>query len=279
MIAHTPDFDTVSFKRTGLTSNLTVLGAEELKALVHNATNYWQVIALNAYGNTASVLPPARFTIDPTLTPVPVAIPTVGPDGLLVRAELHGTIEPGFGKLARATQFQVATGKDGTAGQAVQLDGKSQKLIYGVAEFPEDDFSVALWVQVDDMPLGRVAQAFSAWCASMDDPLRLCVDNGRLFARIEAGQTYATPGVAIEPGRWYHVAAVKARDKLTLFVNGQPGQAARVPSFLRSGSEEIALGGNPRFPGNEHLAASFADFRFYARALSEKEVSNAANRP
>jgi hypothetical protein len=32
------------------------------------------------------------------------------------------------------------------------------------------------------------------------------------------------------------------------------------------------LGGNPHFSGNEFLAARFADFRFYAKALSPDEV-------
>jgi len=39
-----------------------------------------------------------------------------------------------------------------------------------------------------------------------------------------------------------------------------------------TGSKAVALGGNPRFSGNEFLKAEFRDFKFYERALSEEEV-------
>jgi hypothetical protein len=235
------------------------------------------VISVNAHGNTGSAPPPARFSVNPALKPIPVELPQVGPDGLIARADLRGTIEPVLGKLVRTAQFQAAEGVNGTAGQAVQLDGKSQKLVYEIGEFPEEDYSVAVWVRIDQMPSGRTAQVFSAWCASMDDPLRVCVEDGKLSARIEAGHTYVTPRVAIEPGRWHHVAAVKAGDTLRLFLDGKPGSTATAPVFHHSGATEVALGGNPRYPGNEYLAGTFADFRLYARALQSQEIFDAAN--
>ncbi len=110
----------------------------------------------------------------------------------------------------------------------------------------------------------------------MDDPLRLVVDNGKVFARIESGGVFSTPGNPIEPGRWYAVAAVKQGGKLTLYVDGRAVGSCNAPEFNNTQAQDCALGGNPHFGGNEFLAARFADFRFYARALSDQELQSPA---
>jgi DUF1680 family protein len=278
-IAEHPSLTNPLVKLIGLRSNALVLGPEMLGRLRPGRTNYWQVTALNAHGTNASVRPPARFVLDPSLPVGPApSLPAVGPDGLQVHASLQGVARPQVGQLAQESLVLPAEGPNGTTGQAVRLDGQSQKLVYQIEEFPEEDYTMAVWVRIDESPSNRIGQIFSAWCAAMDDPLRVCVDRGKLFARIEAGQGYSTPGLGIEPGRWRHIAAVKAGDRLTLFIDGKPGPAAVVPMFSHSNSREVALGGNPRFSGNECLAASFADFRFYARALSEIELAESAAR-
>jgi uncharacterized protein len=278
VVAPTPDFAAPSLTLGGLRSNFVVLGEEQLKSCVAHPSNYWKVVAINAWGKTDSVRPPARFAVNPALPALPVRIPSLGPDGLLTRADLRGTAEPAFGRLVEGGRFQPAAGVSGAAGQAIRLDGESQKITYAIGEFPEEDFSVAVWVRIDRMPSGRLGEIFSAWCVPMDDPLRVCVEDGKLFARIEAGQGYGTAGLAIEPGQWRHVAAVKARDRLTLYLDGKPGPTVAAPLFVHSSSEEVALGGNPRHAGNEFLAAAFADFRLYGRALSAAEIVKAATR-
>src|SRR5207253_3662593 len=107
----------------------------------------------------------------------------------------------------------------------------------------------------------------------LDDPLRVCIDKGNLSARIEAQQGFSTKGVAIEAGRWYHVAAVKSDGQLILYLDGKVREAATAPQFIASAAKSFALGGNPNFSGNEFLAAQFAGFAFYGRALSAQEVA------
>ena len=118
---------------------------------------------------------------------------------------------------------------------------------------------------------------FSAWCRNVDDPIRLVLDAGKLYARIEAGAGFSTPGVALEQGRWYAVAAVKRDRTLRLFVDGKAAGSCTVPAFLPTRAIDCALGGNPHYNGNEFLAASFADFIFYARAFSDAEVQRLAS--
>jgi hypothetical protein len=131
-------------------------------------------------------------------------------------------------------------------------------------------------VFITEHPKNRIGQVFSAWTAGMDDPLRLVVDDGKLFARMEAGGGFSTPGVSVEAGRWYALAAAKGAGRLTLYVDGRAIGACSVPEFTNTQAQDCALGGNPHFTGNEFLAARFADFRFYARALSNKEIRELA---
>lgn len=116
----------------------------------------------------------------------------------------------------------------------------------------------------------------SAWAAPMDDPLRITIEGGRLFARIEAQRAYSTQGIPLESGRWIKVAAVKSGRRLTLFVDGEERASAEAPEEVYSEAATLALGGNPHYPGNEFLRARMADFAFYARALSPAEVRDLA---
>jgi hypothetical protein len=107
----------------------------------------------------------------------------------------------------------------------------------------------------------------------MDDPLRVVVQDGKLFARIESGRAYGTEGVALTLNQWYHVAAVKRGNNLTLFVDGQPVATASVPTVLVTNAADFAVGGNPHFSGSEFLPGKLADLKFYARALTADEVN------
>ena len=152
-------------------------------------------------------------------------------------------------------------------------------LMYAVPAWPEEDYTVAVRVRLDEMPKGRLGQIFSAWAAAMDDPLRLVVEQGKLFARIESGGVFGTPGVPIDAGRWHHVCAVKRGETLALFLDGQPAGSCAAPRFTTTAARECALGGNPHFSGDESLTATFADFGFWERALSAEELQRLAHEP
>jgi hypothetical protein len=177
---------------------------------------------------------------------------------------------PKFGKLISP---QPAT----SASDGKELNGRDQMLRYSVGAWPEDDWTVAVRVRVREMPRNRIGQVFSAWCGNVDDPLRLVLDGGKIYARIEAGAGFSTPGVALEQGRWYALAAVKRDGTVRPFVDGKAVGSGAVPASLPTRATDCALGGNPHFNGNEFLAASFADFAFYARAFSDAEIQRLAS--
>ena len=171
----------------------------------------------------------------------------------------------------RSSPGQASHDAEGT-----QVNGRDQMLVYAIPVWPEEDFTVAVRVRINEIPKGRLGQIFSAWTAGMDDPLRLAVEDGKLFGRIEAGQVFGTAGTPISAGTWHHVAAVKSGARLNLFLDGHPAGSCAAPEFTTTATRECALGGNPRFTGNEFLAAAFADFGLWERALTPAEVQRLA---
>jgi hypothetical protein len=82
--------------------------------------------------------------------------------------------------------------------------------------------------------------------------------------------------VAIDSARWHHIAAVKRGSSLTLFLDGRGAGSGAAPEFTTTSARDCALGGNPHFGGNEFLAATFAEFGLWDRALSEAELRRLA---
>jgi len=252
-----------------------VVSEEAAGRLRPNVEYYWKVIARNKAGATESLPPPKRFRIDPTLpklAPQDLSEYGEGPGGVLVAAELAGDPKPGYGQLVSAKGCKPAAGPDGKPAGAVELDGKSGMLVYRLQAFPAHQYTVSVWFAHRHKE-ERLGQVLSAWCGMMDDPLRICVDGGKLFARVEAGKAYSTPGVPVEAGRWYHVAAVKAGGRLTLYVDGKPAGSMQVPADVHSAARDFALGGNPHYTGkSEHLACRLRGLTFSVRASTAEEV-------
>jgi len=241
---------------------------EDLTGLQPGRWYYWGVSLRNRFGETGSVSPPARFMVDPALPPE--TAPAQAPGGVLLHDPLAGKPNPAPGSLKQARGWRAFTIESRPG--AVQLDGKTGILVYGLDAFPEQDYSVRVRMMVQQKPGGRLGQVFSAWTRSMDDPLRLCLEGEKLYARLEAGRFYSAGGYPVELGRWYWVAAVKAGDRLRLYVDGKNAGETAVPWEVLSASREVALGGNPLFTGPEFLPVALSDFTFFGRALTPEET-------
>jgi len=61
-----------------------------------------------------------------------------------------------------------------------------------------------------------------------------------------------------------------------LCFDGRSAETCSVPQFTITTARDCALGGNPHFDGNEFLAATFADFGLWSRALSTEELRQIA---
>jgi len=273
VVSDSPTFERIVLTCGDQTGRWLVLPPEQAAKLEPQTPYYWKVVARNPLGESESIGPYKHFTIDPAAPPMSASpYGEREPDGMITAALLNGRVEPEYGTLLGAGGWKPAAGPTGEPDTAIELDGQGM-VKYKLVAFPEEAYTVAIWVAATELAQDRLGQVFSAWCAPVDDPLRLAVDKGRLFARIEAGRRYGTEGVELEPGRWYHVAGVKQGEQLVLYVDGEARASAQAPLLFWSGATDVALGGNPNYAGApEFLPARFADLRFYARGLSAEEV-------
>ena len=276
IVAPTADFTAPIFEINDKRGARLVVPAEAAKSLKPNTDYFWKLVSRNEHGVTESLPPTKRFRIDPNLPPLADADLTEygeRADGVVVVADLAGTGEPSYGELAEARGGKPAPGPKGEPTGAVELDGKKEMLIYKVRRFPTRQYTVSVWFA--QQPGGAdLGQVFSAWAGGLDDPLRICVQGGQLFARIEAGRSFSTKGAPIEPGRWYHASVVKDGSILTLRLDGKQVGQVEVPAEYPSAARDFALGGNPHFTGSsEHLACRIAGLKVYARALSPEQIA------
>lgn len=263
-------FGRMVFVTNTVTGTRMTLDAGRLAGAAGSASTrlFWRVTTIGDSGDTIPDSPPAWFEICPDAPPqeLPRELIT-GPEGEVIQHSLRNSAPPEFGPTPGLPGGMADRGADGT-----RLDGQRQSIVYDLPGWPAEDLTLAVRVRLDAFPEGRLGQVFSAWTAAMDDPLRLVIDRGRLYARVEAGGGSSTPGVAFETGRWYAVVAVRHAATLTLYVDGRQVGRTSVPAVAFTRSQACALGGNPRFSGNEHLAAAFADFSLWERAWRDAEI-------
>jgi DUF1680 family protein len=277
-IADARDPETTLVRVDGIEENRVRLGDPVFDQFAAGGSYVWRVVAVKGTNETRSVSPEATFRFEPGAPFVErsgMVQKTQGPGGIMLEARLKGGAETSFGKLERAGG-KSAPGRNGEADGAVELSG-SEMIAFHLEEFPDEDYSMAVWVNALELPKGRLGQIFSAWSAGNDDPLRVVIDKGQVFARIEnAGQGASTAGVALEANQWHHVAAVKEGSRLRFYIDGKLRGDASAPANLSTSSRVVALGGNPKYAGNEFLRARLADFRFYGRALEQREIQELA---
>jgi hypothetical protein len=273
-LAKSPEFSTSFLDFKGLTQPRFELGEQFKNQFIAGQRYYWRVKARGPRGETWSVEPNSVFTFEPgpfggTEEPSSAAYP----NALIVGALLRGDVVPQRGILKRATSFAAVRGPGGLA---VRLNGKDQILVYALPQDFGEDYSVAVRFRLASLPKGRIGQIFSGWAAPMDDPLRITVEDEKLFARIEAKQNYSTKGLRIESGIWHHVGAIKSGSSLKLYLDGVLQETVPVPLIVSTNARVCALGGNPNFPGNEFLAVDLADFVLFLKPLEDAEVRGLA---
>ncbi len=239
-------------------------------------TYYWRVTARAAHGDSPSA--PFPFHIDPAL-PNPLARePGAGggsairEDGLIVASSLDGDGSPSYGRLLESVNAQPAADRWGNPRGALRFTGDG-KLRYAAPVFPVEEYTFLAWICAEDPGTDRLAQVFSAWAKPGDDPLRVVVEKGRLFARIEGGPGAGTGGVPVTYGAWTHVAVVKSGFALALYVNGERRQEVNAPIYWYTAARDFALGANPHYSGNEYFVGALDDFAWYARVSSAEEIT------
>ncbi len=232
---------------------------------------FWRVNVIDEHGTRHENSPLCQFTIDNTSEE---RFLTIGSDGMMIAAPLRGDAMPVTGVLDLSRDIAPSEDYSGAPHAAVQFNGSSSGIRYRIPIFPSEDYSFSAWICPEEVGTDRLQQVFSAWCAGMDDPLRVSVVKEGICAGIESGAAYSTSRIPIEAGKWYHVAAVKSGTTLTLYLNGEPVSSVDVPQRLHTSAYLVGLGFNPRFPGGEFYRGKMADARFWMRALTAAEIGS-----
>lgn len=116
-----------------------------------------------------------------------------------------------------------------------------------------------------------------AWTMAEHDGKVFCstLPSGKVFS-FEVGRSVAWERTF--PSGWHHVAAVKAGDRLELFVDGKSAGRSRpfeIAPFDLGGNFPLRIG----FGENDRFRGRLADIRIYSRALHAEEIRQLAIRP
>jgi hypothetical protein len=193
---------------------------------------WWRIVSSNRFGSTRSSQPAAFFRVNASL---PKASDTLA------------TPRPAGGEIVSWPATNRVNG--------------SQKIVFAAGEWP-DDYAVRFRFRLLAYPTNRIGQIFSAWAAPMDDPLRLTIESGKLFGRIEAGAHHSTEGIPIELNRWHDLKAIKVGGRLRVFLDGAERASCAAPEYIWTRARDFALGGNPLYSGNEFVEADFSQLVF-----------------
>ena len=197
-------------------------------------------------------------------------------DGLICGSYLNGYAKPVYGNLRHQPGVIKTTDRSGKSAQAISFNSRGY-VQYGIPYFPERAYSVVIWACPEKPDRPKYNNIFSAWCRPWDDPLRLVIDNDKFCAWIESEKIYRTQGISLEWNQWVHIAAVKNRDRLTLYINGKEQETIDVPDRDFTQAHEFGLGGNVNFSAidsnaDEYYHGKLDDFALYARALTADEI-------
>jgi hypothetical protein len=201
---------------------------------------------------------------------------------VVVRAALAGRPEPQEGRLLVSTDVAPAAGRDGAVAGAVAFNGKSTKLVFDAPQFPLRTYTFAAWLCPQGLAVDgrRWHQIVSAWCAPVNDPLRVSIQDMELVVAIEQpGGGCRLSGGRVENGKWYHVAVVKKFTELTLYVNGKPVGRATVPASYQPGPKNVGIGCNPNYTGPEVFQGALAEVLLVREAWPEEQIKKLAGVP
>ena len=232
---------------------------------------YWRVTAEVEGKRMNATNSPCSFTLDPDLP--------ASAQGSVLEAGLAGKPNPETGTLQQATAVEAGPGPEGANAGALLFDGATSKLTYAAPSFPLRTYTFSAWFQPSRIDAGDSSwrHLFSAWAKSSDDPLRVSVKRGRLEVNIEQqGQHYHLEGPELAPGVWRHVAVVKQRDLLLLYLDGKRIARCRVPLQLSSTAKNLGIGCNPNYSKPEVFEGALARVRFSREALNEETICKLA---
>ena len=263
-VAEDAEFTKIVLHREGLSEEQ----LDEGKELPAGQTLYWRVEAVRDGRRIAAMNGPLSVVLDPAAQ--------TSVRGTVLRASFAGTTRPEEGTLLSDAGGSLAAGRTGKTDGAVAFDGQTTKLVYDAPRFPLRTYTFSAWFCPKDLTADgkKWHHVISAWCAPMNDPLRVSVQDKELVVSIEQASGGARlSGGPVENGVWTHVAVVKRFNEIVLYVNGKRGPGTAIAPCLQSGPKNLGIGCNPNYGELEGFQGSIADVRFVREALDDAAVA------
>lgn len=239
-VSDRPDFSRIVFRRAGLVQNRCISPA----GFPPGVTHYWKVIARNRWGELTNVGGPHSFKVSSLPPPADqpaLCLPMEGPENILAAAPLEGRADLACATAVESHGIRPAPDRTGGSGGAVAFNGRDTFIRFPLDLFPEDDYTLRMWVYA-----ARAAAApqaiFSARGQADDVALELILRDGALTALVLQGQAVETSPVPMPAHQWTHVAVTKSGEALVLHLDGELKASATVPEYVHSAARRVVLG-------------------------------------
>lgn len=210
-----------------------------------------------------------------TVTPV-----EPGAAGLLAHYAFEGNAADSTGKnsgtLVGTPQFVA-----GKTGQAILLNGTSD-YVQVQGSFALAEYSFAAWFRVDGGAGDR--DILSAYTATGGHGIIVEVASAGTLRYLHRSVTGTSGGNNIRTtatfadGGWYHVAAVKSAETMTLYVNGESVGSVAVATQFDQPITKLSMGVLRDEDLQRYFPGAFDEARLYERALSQGEIAWLAGR-
>jgi len=168
----------------------------------------------------------------------------------------------------------------------LELSGTEPALVIaadpGKATLPKSDFTVELWVRVDEpAPAGAIVSVLSA---NGDAPRGWQVgyrERQFTFALAPDGASSVseiTATVPLDLRRWYHVAATRAGAQQRLYINGELAAAAAVAEspIAYDAKTPLELGVRRQGAAEHRMRGALCELRLFQRAMDSAEIRTRA---
>ncbi len=127
-----------------------------------------------------------------------------------------------------------------------------------------------LWTRVDQLDRTPAVKYRRVWTMAEHDGKVFCstLPSGKIFSH-ESGKSVAMAG-SLKEG-WQHITAVKTKQDLKLYVNGEIVNQTNIPDSVKFNlNNEVPF--KIGFGANDYFSGRVRELRLYKRALSDKEI-------
>jgi hypothetical protein len=166
---------------------------------------------------------------------------------------------------------------DPERGTVLTLDG-TDDFVFITGPYELETYTVSVWFRFDGTPGGTFDIASIYGMSAHIHGILLELRSEGIMRYLHRAQPMGTGGGTTayttdtyDDGAWYHMAAVKTADTMTLYMNGEVALTASDSTVFEE-PVQVVLGRLGENNGARSFVGALSDFRIYDRALAENEI-------